>query len=220
MIASSAFPDSDAPPNAMTQTIAISLNGTTDLPPGKIAAVVTSLEMLAPPPRKPDPPGVDGFSLEPIGRDDVTRYLAVYRLLGERWMWFSRLIRPVAEVQAILADPAVDFFAARFEGRDVGLLELDFRVAGEGELAFFGLDESVLGKGAGRWLMNRALERAWSRPIRRFWVHTCSLDHQGAVEFYQRSGFVPFRRGVEVADDPRLGGQIPRTAVPHHPVIE
>ena len=53
-------------------------------------------------------------------------------------------------------------------------------------------------------LMRRALERAWSRPISRFWVHTCTLDHQAAVEFYQRSGFTAFKRGVEVVDDPRL----------------
>jgi GNAT superfamily N-acetyltransferase len=204
---------------AMSGTFAISLNGTTDLPAGKIAAVVTSLEMAEPPPRRADPPGVEGFSLEEIGRADVARYLAVYRLLGERWMWFSRLVKPVEELQVILADPAVAFFAVRFSGRDVGLLELDFRVEGEGELAFFGLDESVAGKGAGRWLMNRALEHAWSRPIGRFWVHTCTLDHQGAVEFYQRSGFTAFKRGVEVADDPRLGGAMPHSAVPHHPVI-
>lgn len=204
----------------MSGTIAISLNGTTDLPAGKIAAVVTSLEMVARPPRRTDPPDVEGFSLEEIGRADVARYLAVYRLLGERWMWFSRLVKPLEELQAILSDPAVEFFAVRFAGRDVGLLELDFREPNEGELAFFGLDESVVGKGAGRWLMNRALERAWSRPIGRFWVHTCTLDHQGAVEFYQRSGFTAFKRGVQVADDPRLGGTMPRSAVPHHPVIE
>lgn len=204
----------------MSKTFAISLSGTTDLPAGKIASIVTSLEMFSAPERRPDPPGVEGFSLEAIGREDVARYLAVYRLLGERWMWFSRLVKPVEELQAILSDPAVDFFAVRFDGRDVGLLELDFRIAGEGELAFFGLDESVVGKGAGRWLMNRALEHAWAKPIGRFWVHTCTLDHQGAVEFYQRSGFSAFKRGVEVDDDPRLHGAMLRGAVPHHPVIE
>lgn len=204
----------------MSDSLSISLKGTTDLPPGKIAAIVTSLEMFAPPPKRADPPGLSGFSLEPIGRDDVARYLAIYRVLGERWMWFSRLVKPVAEVEAILADPAVEFFAVRSEGRDVGLLELDFRVPGEGELSFFGLEESVLGRGAGRWLMNRALERAWSKPISRFWVHTCTLDHPSAPEFYQRSGFRVFKRGVEVDDDPRLKGHMPRNAVPHHPVIE
>lgn len=203
----------------MSKTLSITLNGTTDLPPGKIAAIVTSLEMTAKPAPKADPPGMEGFSLDPIGRADVQRYLAIYRLLGERWMWFSRLMKPVSEMQALLADPAVLFFAARHGGRDVGLLEIDFRETGEAELAFFGLDENVLGRGAGRWLMNRALELAWERPIRRFWVHTCTLDHPGALNFYERSGFRAFRRGVEVADDPRLTGVLPRACAGYHPVI-
>jgi GNAT superfamily N-acetyltransferase len=203
----------------MSDSLTISLTGITDLPPGKIAAIVTSLEMFAAPPVRPDPPGLDGFSLEPIGRDDARRYLAIYRLLGERWMWFSRLVKPLAEIEALLADPAIEFYAVRYEGQDVGLLELDFRVAGEGELAFFGLAENVLGKGAGRWLMNRALENAWAKPISRFWVHTCTLDHQGAPEFYQRSGFKVFKRSIEVDDDPRLKGYMPLASVAHHPVI-
>lgn len=203
----------------MSDSLTISLSGTTDLPPGKIAAIVTSLEMTARPLVKADPPGTELLSLEPIGRDDVERYLAIYRGLGERWMWFSRLVKPVSELRAILADPAVLVFALRHEGRDVGLLELDFRVAGEGELAFFGLDDSIIGMGAGRWLMNRALELAWERPIQRFWVHTCTLDHPSAPDFYRRSGFTAFRRSVEVADDPRLGGHLPRDSVAHHPVI-
>lgn len=203
----------------MSDSLTISLTGITDLPPGKIAAIVTSLEMFERPPVRTDPPGLEGFSLEPIGRADVARYLAVYRLLGERWMWFSRLVKPVSQIEALLADPAIEFYAVRHENRDVGLLELDFRVPGEGELAFFGLLEHVLGKGAGRWLMNRALEKAWAKPIARFWVHTCTLDHQGAPEFYQRSGFKVFKRSVEVDDDPRLKGHMRRDSVPHHPVI-
>jgi GNAT superfamily N-acetyltransferase len=203
----------------MSQSLTITLTGTTDLPPGKIATIVTSLEMFERPPERPDPPGTEKFSLDPIDRGDVERYLLLYRLLGERWMWFSRLAKPRAELAALFSDPAVAVYAARFGGRDVGLLELDFRVPGEAELAFFGLDEPVVGKGAGRWLMNRAIERAWARPIERFWVHTCTLDHPAALAFYQRSGFTVFKRGVEVDDDPRLTGKLRRDAVAHHPVI-
>jgi hypothetical protein len=68
--------------------------------------------------------------------------------------------------------------------------------------------------------MNRAIERAWARPIHRFWVHTCTLDHPGALGFYIRSGFRPYARRVEVADDPRLVGLAPRTSAPHVPIIE
>lgn len=203
----------------MISTLTISLAGTTDLPPGKIAAVVTSLEMTASPPVRPDPPGIEAFALERIGAPEIDRYLSLYRRIGERWMWFSRLVKPAGDVAAILADPHVETFLLRHAGADVGLLELDFRVSGEAELAFFGLEESVLGKGAGRWLMNRTLALAWARPIARFWVHTCTLDHPGALEFYQRTGFRAFKRGIEVDDDPRLAGELSADSAPHHPVI-
>ena len=68
-------------------------------------------------------------------------------------------------------------------------------------------------------MMNRALEKAWARPIGRFWVHTCTLDHPAALAFYQRSGFTVFKRGVEVDDDPRLTGKLRRDSVEHHPII-
>jgi hypothetical protein len=67
--------------------------------------------------------------------------------------------------------------------------------------------------------MNRAIEQAWAHPIRRFWVHTCTLDHAGALAFYVRSGFVPYRRQIEIADDPRILGEAPRTAAPHVPIL-
>ena len=104
--------------------------------------------------------------------------------------------------------------------QEAGLLELDFRTPHECELSFFGLTLPLLGTGAGRWLMNRAIERAWSRPIRRFWVHTCTFDHQDALAFYLRSGFRPFRLEIEYADDPRVTGLLPRSAAPHVPLIE
>jgi hypothetical protein len=50
-------------------------------------------------------------------------------------------------------------------------------------------------------------------------VHTCTFNHPSAVAFYQRSGFRPFRRQIEIADDPRLDGTAPRSAAKHVPII-
>ena len=124
------------------------------------------------------------------------------------------------ELAAIIHPPLVEVYALVQDGRDEGLLELDFREAGQCELAYFGVTAKLIGGGAARWLMNRALERAWSRPVTRFWVHTCTFDHPAAVAFYQRSGFRAFRRQIETADDPRLDGTAPRGVARHVPVIE
>jgi GNAT superfamily N-acetyltransferase len=190
----------------------------TDVPAGKLAAIVTSLEMFARPPARPERTGID-FVLEHVVRPDLAWFRALFRRVGENWIWVSRLELPDAALAAIIHDPAVEVFVLKSGATEAGLLELDFRTADECELSFFGLTGDFVGNGAGRWLMNRAIARAWSRPIRRFWVHTCTFDHQDAPAFYVRSGFRAFRRQIELMDDPRLDGLLPRTAAPHIPII-
>ncbi|MBX6320521.1 MAG: GNAT family N-acetyltransferase [Rhodospirillaceae bacterium] len=174
--------------------------------------------MTAPPPLRPEPAG--GWTVRRVERPPLDWYRTLFRRIGEPWLWFSRLQLSDAALAAILWDPAVEVHALVAAGREEGLLELDFRDAGACELAFFGVAPPLIGTGAGRFLMNRAIERAWARPIRRFWVHTCTLDHPGALAFYRRSGFVPYRLQVEVAPDPRLTGILPREAAPQVPLIE
>ena len=193
-------------------------DGYSDVPAGKIAAVVTHLEMTARPAPRPDPEGA--WSLRRVEDPALDWFRDLYRRIGEQWLWFSRIRMPDAELAAIIHAPQVEVYALVQEGRDEGLLELDFREGGQCELAFFGVTESLIGSGAGRWLMNRALQRAWSQPVTRVWVHTCTSDHPAALAFYQRSGFRPFRRQVEIADDPRLDGSAQRDAARHVPIIE
>lgn len=194
-------------------------DGYTDVPPGKIAAVVTYLEMVSAPQPRAVPP-LDGISVRAVAAPDTDWYRELFVRVGaEDWLWSSRLEIDVESLSSIIGDPDVEIYALTRNGRDEGLLELDFRKDGECELAFFGLTRDLIGRGAGRYLMNQAIERAWSRPIRRFWLHTCTHDHPGAVAFYMRSGFRPYHLQVEIADDPRLAGLIPETAAPNIPIL-
>jgi GNAT superfamily N-acetyltransferase len=193
-------------------------DGYCDLPAGKIASVVTSLQTFERPALRPAP--FDrSWLLRPVRPPTIDWYRDLFHRIGDDWLWFSRLQHSDDALQSIIQDPLVDIHAFRVGARDEGLLELDFRVESDCELAFLGLTAPLLGQGAGRWLMNKALEFAWSRPIKRFWLHTCTLDHPGALPFYIRSGLVPFRRQVEIADDPRLAGYVPRTAAPQVPFL-
>jgi GNAT superfamily N-acetyltransferase len=193
-------------------------DGYTPLPAGKIANVATYLEMRERPTLLSERPDA-ALSLE-RWTPPLDAYRALFKRVGEPYLWFSRLVMPDEQLAAILRDENVEIYAVRDGGDEAGLLELDFRSPGECELVFFGLLHPYIGKGAGRWLMNRAIEIAWSHPIRRFWVHTCSLDHPGALDFYRRSGFVAFKREIEVSDDPRLTGVLSRDAAPQVPIIE
>jgi GNAT superfamily N-acetyltransferase len=195
-------------------------SGYSAIAPGHIASVVTCLEMRERPALRPARPFPSGVTLRRLNQPSVVTYRALFRAVGEDWLWFSRLIMADGDLRAILDDPLVEIYALGRDGIDVGLLELDFREAGQCELAFFGLTKDALGQGMGRTLMNEAIERAWSRNISRFWVHTCTLDGPSALDFYRRSGFVPYALMVEVQADPRLTGAMPRSCAPHVPLIE
>lgn len=198
-------------------SIPLNLNGYTDLPPGKIAAVVTYLEMRERPPlSRTEKPR--GWSLQRIA-DDLDRYRGLFRRIGQPWLWFSRAVMPDEELASILNHPAVEAYALHDGTADIGLLELDFRSPNEAELTFLGLVPGTIGQGGGRFLMNEATRRAFAKPIERFFVHTCSLDHPLALTFYMRSGFKPYKRAIEVADDPRLLGFLPLDAGPHVPIL-
>lgn len=190
----------------------------TDVPDGKIAAIVTYLEMRSPPETEGAPP-LPG-ELRRVDLPDPDWYLDVYKRIGADLLWFSRLATPREDLTATLNDPDYAVFALKHGKQDQGLVELDFRHPGECELAFFGVVPDLVGTGMGRALMQHAIRIAWSHPIDRFWVHTCTLDHPRALPFYLRSGFTAYWRQVEIADDPRLTGALPRDAAPQVPIVE
>ena len=191
----------------------------TPIAPGELAAVVTSLEMRERP--KPRPLPTSPLRLVRWKEPQVNTYRALFRRIGTPWLWFSRLLLDDAALTAIIRDPAVEVSAVVDRaGIEIGLLELDFRTAGECEIAFFGVVPELAGKGHGGWLMAQALMLGWRKGVTRMWVHTCTLDHPAALEFYRRNGFVPFARSIERFADPRLLGVLPRAAAPQVPLID
>ena len=193
-------------------------DGYSDVPAGKIAAVVTHLEMTERPALPPAPSGP--WMLRHVEKPDLDWYRDLYRRIGEEWLWSSRLRMADDKLAEIVRSPQVEIHVLQHDGHDEGMLELDFREHGTCEIVFFGITPKLFGSGAGRFLMHRALELSWSRPIRRLWLHTCTFDSPAALPFYRRAGFRPFRRQIEVADDPRLDGSAPRDVAKHVPVIE
>ena len=191
----------------------------TIVPPGMIATVVTSLEMRERPrPRMlPSSP----FRLVRWKEPSPDRYRALFRRVGAPWMWFSRLVMTDDELTVLIHDAAVEIYAVEDRrGIEIGLLELDFRAPGEAEIAFLGFVPELAGKGHGDWLMTQTLTMGWRKDVARMWVHTCTLDHPRALDFYRRQGFVPFARAIETFADPRLIGILPRDAAPHIPLLD
>src|SRR5204862_8254120 len=62
----------------------------TDVPAGKLAAIVTSLEMFARPPARPERSDND-FVREHVARPHLAWFRGLLRRVGESWIWVSRL---------------------------------------------------------------------------------------------------------------------------------
>lgn len=191
----------------------------TPIAKGEIGAIVTSLEMRSKPPLRALP--ATDLRLERWPNPTADKYRTLYRRIGEPWLWFSRLTLDDAELYRIIHDPKVRIWAVIDQrGVELGIVELDFRESGQCEIAFFGLVPELTGKGHGKWLMAMALQFGWSEPgVERIWVHTCTLDAPGALNFYINSGFTPYQRQVETFVDPRLIGLIPSDAAPQIPIV-
>jgi len=183
----------------------------------ELAAVVTYLQMRAPPALEVPASTLD---LKRIESPTAERYRDLFRLVGAPWLWFSRLALDDEQLAGIVRDPRVELYAVvDGNGRDAGLLELDFREPGQCELAFVGLVPELSGLGHGRWLLAEAVSRAWREGVTRVHVHTCSLDHPAALGAYRRAGFIPYKRAVERFPDPRLLGILPSDCAPQVPLL-
>ena len=186
----------------------------TPLPEGHVGAVVTYLEMTERP--RPGPLPASPLSLDCWPAPDPDRYRALFRKVGARWLWYSRLLmdderlrREMAEVHAVLDPAAIE----------VGLLELDFRQEGECLIRFLGLVPELAGKGHGAWLFAQTLALAWRPGVRRVAVNTCTLDHPAALKAYLKAGFTAYQRAFESFPDPRLNGLLPAGCAPQIPLM-
>ena len=186
----------------------------TAVPAGHVAAIVTYLEMKAAPPPAPIPESP--LRLERWAGVDPDRYRALFRRVGSRWLWFSRLQMSDAE---LLAKVAEVHGVTGPDGADAGFIELDFRMSGLCTIRFLGLVPELAGQGHGHWLFAETLRLAWAPGVTKVQVHTCSLDHPAALPAYLRAGFVAQRRAFESFPDPRLAGLLPRDAAPQIPLL-
>lgn len=191
-------------------------------PPGKLRQTVTYLEMTARPDMAAPPFAAAGDPSD--GRLEAPvhlapdAYRALYRAVGERWLWWERLVLTGSELAAVLDDPRVETRLFRVGGDTAGFSEIDRRAgADDVEIAFLGLKPAFTGRRLGRALLAETLRAAWTPATRRVWLHTCDHDHPGALGLYRSAGFRVVLSETVLIDDPRFSGLLPRTAAPHIP---
>ncbi len=193
-------------------------NGYYPLQPGKLAALTIYYERFGP--FVADAPRwSDDISVERLGSDQMADYRTLFRRVGERWLWVSRLDMSDAELATLLANHDIEVLGLRRGDEWIGMLEIDFSTKNEAEIVYIGLIEGVTGAGIGRAMVNHVVMRASKRATQRIWLHTCHFDSAQASKFYEACGFSAYHLAVEIMDDPRLKGQLPSHAAPHVPLI-
>jgi GNAT superfamily N-acetyltransferase len=172
--------------------------------------VITYLEMHQRPnlPRVHPPPGK--LALIQAEHCTVSFYRYLYETVGTPWLWYERRLFADEALAAEIQQPTTEIFVLYVGGVPAGYFELDTASPRETELRYFGLIPEFIGRGFGPFLLQAAIDRAWSRPIGRLWVHTRSFDHPKALGHYQRAGFVVYRREPLRFEDPRTRGILPR----------
>jgi GNAT superfamily N-acetyltransferase len=158
-----------------------------------VDVTVFHLEMLAPS-HRPVPAPREGLTVLHVPSPTVPYYRSLYDAVGKDYHWLSRRKLSDEALAAILGDPRDELHVLHVEGTPAGFAELDRSRRDEIELVQFGLMPVYIGQGLGRWFLRWTIDRAWSYEPRRFWLHTCTLDHPAALPNYLKAGFALFQQ--------------------------
>ncbi len=158
-----------------------------------VDVTVYYLEMLSPSGRAVLAPR-DGLEVIHAKRPTVAYYRFLYNTVGSDYNWRSRGSRPDDELARLIQDPLNEVHVLHVDGTPAGFAELDRRQPDEIELIQFGLMPGFIGLGLGKWFLQWTIDKAWSYQPKRFWLHTCTLDHPGALPNYLQAGLTEFRQ--------------------------
>jgi len=121
-------------------------------------------------------------------------FLALYDAVGRDYEWRDKFEESEGAIAGFIRHPDVQLWTANRNGWPQGFFQLDFRVPGTCDLAYFGVVPQAVGEGLGGLLLRTALTKGWGGAgVTRMTVNTCTLDHPRALTLYQRMGFVPLR---------------------------
>jgi GNAT superfamily N-acetyltransferase len=122
----------------------------------------------------------------------------MYRAVGASWQWVDRAPWSQQQWQTWVETPGHQLHLLDIAGVRAGYFELIAPSPETVHIAFFGLLPDFTGNGVGRWLLEEAVQAAWSRPeVAQVRLHTCALDHPAALPNYRSRGFELDRTEVE-----------------------
>lgn len=154
---------------------------------------------LIPPQREAvGPPGAPPVTLERQHACTIPAWRALYAQVGGPWHWHDRDAWTDDTLRGHLDRDAVRVYVVRAAGDSAttaagGMLELERHDDDSVEIVYLGLDQRLMGRRLGAWLVHAAVQEAFAIGGARVWLHTCTLDAPAALPSYLARGFVVTR---------------------------
>jgi len=137
------------------------------------------------------------YSLNLVDKKDFQLNKFFYKQIGKNYQWTDRLIWTNQNWISYTSKKNLSTFVLNNNENIVGYFELIFyKDTKEVEIAYFGILEEYFGKKLGGFLLSEAIKQSFLLDIERIWVHTCSLDHQNALQNYLSRGMKIFKSEI------------------------
>ena len=117
-----------------------------------------------------------------------------YKNVGRKHQWVDRLIWTDIQWIDYVSSKNVQTYIFKKKKDLAGFFELiSHEEKKEIEIAYFGLLEEFQNKKLGSFLLSEAIKKSFLNNINRVWLHTCSLDHENALNNYIARGMKIFK---------------------------
>ena len=117
-----------------------------------------------------------------------------YKNVGRKHQWVDRLIWTDNQWIDYVSSKNVKTYIFKKKKDLAGFFELiSHEEKKEIEIAYFGLLEEFQNKKLGSFLLSEAIKKSFVNNINRVWLHTCSLDHENALNNYIARGMKIFK---------------------------
>ena len=136
----------------------------------------------------------ENYSLSLLNPSNFQLNKFFYKNVGRKHQWVDRLIWTDNQWVDYASNKNVKTYIFKKKDDLAGFFELIFHEEKkEIEIAYFGLLEEFQNKNLGSFLLSEAIKKSFLNNINRVWLHTCSLDHENALNNYIARGMKIFK---------------------------
>ena len=143
--------------------------------------------------KKPD----NNLSLNLIDLKDFQLNKFFYKNIGKYHHWVDRLDWTEKQWSEYIENKNLKTYVLKDKENLLGYFELILhQIENEIEIAYLGLLKEYHKKNLGSYLLTLAIKKSFENNPKRVWVHTCSLDHENALNNYISRGMKIFKQEV------------------------